>query len=217
MSAFNDYLNISEMSAAPQVQFLTFGRDKWSTFEQFKNIDIHGTETDFIELQDRYYFVSRMDFSIDKHAGTKIICLDKVTGKIDGKTTRIRLDAPYLFTHSDRLFLLARRNLFFKGRYDLLPRWVPDRIRTVINGVIYWLTPKSLALWEVDKTYLTVKRLLNFPVQGDTGYAVAQKSSDSSYDVYTYSSTWGKYMPWLLGQFGKTEILKFKLLFDAPE
>jgi hypothetical protein len=218
MSVFNDYLNIFEMNVLPQVQFLTpESTYKWTPFQQFANIHIRGTETDFIELEDKYYFVSRMDFSIDKSAGTKILCFDKKTGQIIEKITRIKLDAPYLFIHCGKILLLARKTLFFKGRYDLLPKWVPDRMKTIMNGMIYWLTPKSLALWEIDKTQLTVKHLLNFPVQGDTGYAVAQKSSDCSYDVYTYSSTWGKYLPWLFGQFGKTDIMKFNLLFSASE
>lgn len=215
MSAFNDFLNISEITAPPQVSFLTSETThKWKEFEPFSNIHIPGSETDFIEMDDFIYFVARMDFSIGKQAGTKIIRFDKTTGNIIEKITRIKLDAPYLFIHKRKILLLARKNIFFKGRYDLLPKWVPRMIKNIINWALYWLTPKSLALWEIDKKHLTVKHILNFPVQGDTGYAVAQQTSDSSYDVYTYSSMWGRYMPWLFGQFRRTEIVKFNLEFN---
>jgi hypothetical protein len=212
MSSFIDYLNISDLRTLPQVRFLQPGKNnQWSDYLPFKGMCLCGTETDFIELDDKYYFVARMDYSIDKHAGTKIVCIDKKTNKMTEKTTRIRLDAPYLFAHEGKLYLLARRNLFFKGRYDLLPKWIPNTMRTMINGLIYWFTPKSLALWEINMSNLTVQHLLNFPVQGDTGYAVIQKISNSSYNVYTYSSVWGKYLPWLFGQFGETEIVQFTL------
>lgn len=210
LSTFRDYLRISEFFKQPKVAFLyPFTPYEWREYPFHTKIDIKGTETDFIENNEHIFIISRMDFSIDGRNGTKIIRISKKTDEIIDKTTRIKLDAPYLFYHKDNLFILARKNIFFKGRYNLLPKFVPDIMRTIVNSMIYWLTPKRLALWKLDQTSLTVKHIFDFPVQGDTGYAVVGKINGNVAEIITYSSIKGKYLPWFMGQLWKTQIVSF--------
>lgn len=214
LSVFKDYINPFEMMEKPKVAFL-YPKNiyEWNDYKNLYNLNISGTETDFFEMSDKFYFVSRVDFSSKRRSGSKIICFDKNNKSIRERNTRIKLDAPYLFGYSKRLFLLARKNVFFKGRYNLFPNFIPDQVKNFFNILIYWLTPKSLSLWEIDQVNLTVKHVLNFPVFGDTGYAVALQKSKRNFEIYTYSNEKGKITPWFLGQLRRTQILKFLLSF----
>ncbi|MCX7955961.1 MAG: hypothetical protein N2593_02570 [Patescibacteria group bacterium] len=198
----------------PKVYFYEMKNNlKLKKYNKFEKIKISGTETDFIKYKKNYYFISRKDFSLEKKLGTKIIFLNK-KNKILEKNTRIKLDSPFLFIYKNKIFILARRNLFFKSRFDLFPIFFPKKIKEILNNILYWLTPKTLALWQLNIKKLTLKHLSDFPVYGDTGYAVINKIKNNFFEVYTYGNEKIKYLPWIIGQFLKTQIYQIKIKFS---
>jgi len=205
LSAFIDYLHPSSYRMEPDVSFLyPIDLYVWRRFKGFGKITIKGTETDFMKTDKGFLIATRIDYLSGKRPGSRLLLIDNQSNVTD-HTTRIKLDAPYIFTYKNNHYVLSRRNVFFRGRYNLMPDFVPDKIKTFLNMFIYWLTPKRLALWRINDD-LTISHVVNFPVQGDTGYAVALPKGNGSFEIITYSNDSSGHIPWFFGQLMKSYI-----------
>lgn len=119
----------------------------------------------------------------------------------------VKLDSPLLFRDGDDVLLIARRQLAFGGRYDLgWSRLSPARRSKAYQG-LYWLTRKRTSLWRVDPDTLDVEWLADLPSRGDTCFPAIAAEGDGRYTVYNYTSPLDGFdRPWVLGQFGPTNV-----------
>jgi hypothetical protein len=128
-----------------------------------------------------------------------------------------KFDSPLLFTHADRVWLIARRNLTETGAYDLEMRDLEHRDQTTAYSLDYWQHPKRCSLWEVDSDELVVDWVLDLPSRGDTCFASILPAGEDRYTVYNYSSDpEGDDISWLTGQTQPTQIYAQDLIFDSP-
>ena len=119
-----------------------------------------------------------------------------------------KFDSPYLFLDDGRPHLVARRQVAFGGRYDLGLRFLPDGLRTKVDQLAYWLTPKRTALYRIDPDALTATWLADLPSAGDTAFAGSIPTADGrGHLVFNYSSPpQHRWWPWVLGQLRPTHI-----------
>ena len=126
-----------------------------------------------------------------------------------------KYDSPLVFSHDNRIWLIARRNVTESGAYDLEMRELDPREQTTAYSIDYWQHPKRCSLWEVDPESLTVSWVLDFPSKGDTCFASILPAGDDRYTVYNYSSDPnGEDLGWLQGQTQPTQIYRQDLIFD---
>lgn len=120
---------------------------------------------------------------------------------------RRKFDSPFMFTQDGRVYLIARRQLAFGGRYDLRRRRLPRPAQTLLYELAYWVTPKRTSLWEVDADSLTVRWVLDLPSRGDTAFAGGVRLDARRWLVFNYSSDVdGPDVAWVRGQLTPTHI-----------
>jgi hypothetical protein len=170
--------------------------------------EINGTETDIIEFNKEIIGVTRCQKSKTNTSGSTLFKLDKELNVIQTKYTNIKFDAPELFIENQKLYLLSRSTTFNKGRYNIFKFPFIWNINSILNMLIYWMTPKRLSLFKFNPD-LGFTKILDFPTTGDTGY-----SSYLNGKVVTYSTNSdNKNLPWSIGQNMQTDILEYELKF----
>jgi hypothetical protein len=124
-----------------------------------------------------------------------------------------KFDSPFLFLRDGVPHLLARRQVGFGGQYDLGLAVLPDGLRTKLDQLVYWLTPKRTALYRIDPDALTATWIEDLPSAGDTAFAAAVETADGEgHLVFNYSSPVTKrWWPWALGQVRPTHIYSVEL------
>jgi hypothetical protein len=173
---------------------------------------VGGTETDIVEAPGGgWVAVTRKEGPVSWGSD---ICRADTPGPRGWRTRAVanKLDSPLLFRDGDDVFLVARRQVAFGGRYDLGWRRLSPPRRTRAYQLLYWLTRKRTAVWRVDPDALDVTWLLDLPSRGDTCFPAIVADGPGDYTLYNYSSPldgWDR--PWLAGQLGRTEIHSFKL------
>ena len=117
-----------------------------------------------------------------------------------------KFDSPLVFSHRGEIWLLARRQVANEGRFDLgLP--APRDAQFLAYEAAYWITPKRLALWKLDRSTRTVNWVADVPSRGDTAFPGIVWTGPDSIEVYNYSSPiHGDDLPWVAGQLGPTNI-----------
>jgi len=125
-----------------------------------------------------------------------------------------KYDSPLVFSHGERVWLIARRNVTETGHFDLQMRDLEHSQQTMAYSLNYWQQPKRCSLWEVDPQALVVEWVLDFPSRGDTCFASLLPAGNGRYTVYNYSSDpAGDDLSWLDGQLQPTQIYKQDLIF----
>ncbi|GEM_PF-1701484 len=202
LSSFNDCLSVTKQSNVSFFRFIGF--DKLEPYEPFSLLTLNGSETDFVETDNGFYFVVRMDKAVKGKMGSRIIFYNKETKIISSKLVRKRFDAPFLFILGEKVYMLSRSNFLLRNYYDILPPLLPSIVKTIINTYFNHLLPKQLVLWEI-KENMKIKKIKAFSVFGDTGYAVVTSLGHSSLEILTYANTSRfSLLPWFLGQFLKS-------------
>lgn len=124
-----------------------------------------------------------------------------------------KFDSPFLFLDDGVPYLIARRQVAFGGRYDLGLRFLSDRLRTRVDQLVYWLTPKRTGLYRIDPEGLTATWLADLPSAGDTAFAGAVPTADGEgHLVFNYSSPVRRgWWPWFVGQLRPTHVYSVEL------
>jgi hypothetical protein len=171
---------------------------------------VGGTETDIVEAPGGgWVAVTRME---GPHGWGSDICRADEPGPRDWRTRRYpnKLDSPLLFRDGDDVLLVARRQVAFRGRYDLGWTWPAPPQRTRL--LIYWATPKRTALWRVDPESLELTWLTDLPGRGDCCFSALVQNGPGRFTVYDYSSPLDRAnRPWFIGQRGSTVIYEVDL------
>ena len=127
-----------------------------------------------------------------------------------------KYDSPLVFSHQNRIWLIARRNVTDSGAYDLEMRDLDPRDQTTAYSIDYWQHPKRCSLWEIDAESLRVSWVLDLPSKGDTCFASMLPAGDDRYTVYNYrSDPKGDDLGWLQGQTQPTQIYRQDLVFRS--
>jgi len=205
----------------------------WSPLDPDRPV-VHegGSETDFVELDDgRVLAVVRKE---GPEAGWGADICASEPGPAAAALARWRMrpdprkfDSPYLFLAGEQPFLITRRQLAFGGRFDLGLRPLPPLLRTKVNQIAYWLTPKRTALYRIDPDALTATWCTDLPSAGDTAFAGSVPLDAEDRDapgttrhlVFNYSSPLTKgWWPWVVGQLGPTHVYATELTIrnDKP-
>lgn len=179
-----------------------------------------GAEADFVELPDgRVLAVVRKE---GPEGGWGSDLAIAPAGEPTAWTTRPdprKFDSPYLFLDEGVPHLITRRQVAFGGRYDLGLRFLPDGLRTKVDQLAYWLTPKRTALYRIDPDALTATWLADLPSAGDTAFAGSVPTVDGTgHLVFNYSSPVDRgWWPWCVGQLRPTHIYsaEVRLASDA--
>lgn len=125
-----------------------------------------------------------------------------------------KFDSPFMFTQEGRVYLVARRQPAFGGRFDLGWHRLPRALQALTYQLAYWVTPKRTALWEVDPDTLSVRWVLDLPSRGDTAFAAGVRLDARRWLVFNYSSDPdGPDKSWLRGQLTPTQIYSQVLTF----
>lgn len=137
-------------------------------------------------------------------------------------------DSPLLFADRGRPFLVTRRQVAFGGGYDVVPRlpggrWLGDGVRTRVDQLAYWLTPKRTAVYAVDPDARTLTWCADLPSAGDTAFAAEVPASpddtgrtSGDHLIFNYSSPPARgWWPWLVGQLRPTQVYAVDLTIDA--
>lgn len=177
-------------------------------------VHVGGAEAEFIQLPDgRVSAVVRKE-GPDNGWGSDIA----MAPHFDATTWITRpdlrkFDSPFLFLRDGIPHLIARRQVSFRGQYDLGFAFLPDRLRTKVDQLAYWLTPKRTAVYRIDPDKLTATWLVDLPSAGDTAFAGAVETADGEgHLVFNYSSPVNKrWWPWALGQLRPTHIYSVEL------
>jgi len=126
-----------------------------------------------------------------------------------------KFDSPYVFSHGGEVWLLGRRSLGWGGRYDLgMCRGRRD-LQLPLYQLAYWVTPKRLSLWKVDRDRSCIDWVADLPSCGDTSFPGIVWDGPDTLVVYNYSSPLDRPdEPWVSGQIGPTNIYATTLTFD---
>jgi hypothetical protein len=117
-----------------------------------------------------------------------------------------KFDSPLVFSHGGEIWMLARRQVANDGRYDL-GAVLPPAAAFLVNQAAYWVTPKRLALWRIDRAARRVDWVVDLPSRGDTAFPGIVWTGPDSLLVYNYSSPIdGPDLAWVQGQLGPTNI-----------
>jgi hypothetical protein len=173
---------------------------------------VGGTETDLVDAPGGGWIgVTRLEGP--DGWGTDVI--RSPGGRADDWITRrlaAKLDSPLVFRAGDDVLCIARRQLAFGGRYDLGWRRPRAPRRTLLYHAIYWATRKRSSLWRIDTDTLDVEWLVDLPGYGDTCFPALIDDGDGRFTVYNYTSRLdGPDVPWIVGQFGHTDIYEMEL------
>lgn len=187
---------------------------RWSddlhTWSEPEDLLVGGTECELIELDDGRLLGLTRNEGPTRRGGDLLVGPD--TGHLEITPIARKLDSPHLFLWGGEPFLIARRQLAFGGRYDLVPRWTPPALAIRVDQAVWSLTRKRSALYRVDADRATVSWELDLPSRGDTSFAAVVPEPDGSLLVADYSSpASGGDVMWLRGQLRPTEIHLFRL------
>lgn len=125
-----------------------------------------------------------------------------------------RLDSPFVFTHGDAVYVIARRQPYFNGDYDLHLAVPEDNARFAAYDALYAGTPKRCALWLIEEKTRRFMPVMDIPGLGDTCYPSVLPRGRDRYLVYNYTSPLdGPDVPWGIALFGNTIIYRTTLTF----
>ena len=126
-----------------------------------------------------------------------------------------RLDSPFVVTQGGKVYVIARRQPNFGGRYDLGYDYLPNQdAKFAAYDGAYAATTKRCALWRIDPSTRRFRPVMDVPGTGDTCYPSLIDEGGGRYLLYNYTSPLDTDQPWgtaLL--FGRTLIYRTTLTF----
>lgn len=170
-------------------------------------VDLHpgGTECELVELPDgRLLGLTRNEGP--SRRGSDLLVGSALDRLVVTPIPR-KLDSPHLFLWDGVPHVLARRQVAFGGRYDLVPRWTPGSVAIRIDQLVWWLTRKRSTLYRIDADRPGVTPVVDLPSRGDTAFAAVVPEDDGTLLVADYTSPEsGGDVMWMRGQRRPTEI-----------
>ena len=127
-----------------------------------------------------------------------------------------RLDSPFVFRHGEAVYVIARRQPYFNGNYDLHQKvLLDDNARFAAYDALYAGTPKRCSLWSIDVAARRFTWVRDIPGRGDTCYPSVIPETADRYLVYNYTSPLdGPDLPWGIALLaGPTIIYRTTLTF----
>ena len=188
----------------------------WNNRSTYGQLQEEGVESDCIPLSDnRLLWIIRNDYGIRNPAGSVLTVIDAQGQTIRKRFDKRKFDAPLLIPINKKVYLVSRSQKAFKGNYNVGTKFLPKLLKTGIYLSLYWLTPKTTSLWEIDPTTLDVNKVTDLPSQGDTGYCSSVETGNKEMVIYNYSSNIeGKKMSWRKGQSRPTSIYRYTVEFS---
>jgi hypothetical protein len=114
--------------------------------------------------------------------------------------------SPKMFRHGDEFYLIARKQLGKKS-FGKANRKLSMKRQRIRNWVGFSLSPKSTALYRINKSTRQVECVMNLPGAGDTAFPSIQRLDKDRFLIANYSSPVRyKKRNWLNGQLGRTGI-----------
>lgn len=123
--------------------------------------------------------------------------------------------SPKMFRHGDDLYLIGRRQLGKKpfGKVNRTKKMSAQRKG---NWVGYSLSPKTTALFKINKESRKVEHVMDLPGAGDTAFPSILRLDKHRFLIANYTSPINhQNRDWLMGQLGKTKIY-LQLITFAP-
>lgn len=124
--------------------------------------------------------------------------------------------SPKMFRYENELFLIARRQRG-KRSFGFFNKQAPLSMQRLMNWVSYSLSPKTTALFHIDKEHKKIEWLTDLPGNGDTAFPSIQRLNEHQFLLANYSSPVNRFKnrSWLSGQLGKTGIYLQVLTFEG--
>lgn len=123
--------------------------------------------------------------------------------------------SPKMFRHGDDLYLIGRRQLG-KKPFGKVKRTRKMSAQRKWNWVGYSLSPKTTALFKINKETRKVEWVMDLPGAGDTAFPSILRLDKHRFLVANYTSPINhQKRDWLMGQLGKTKIYLQLLTFTA--
>ena len=114
--------------------------------------------------------------------------------------------SPRMFRHGNELYLIARKQLG-KKPFGKASRKISMKKQRIRNWVGFSLSPKTTALYRINKETRKVEWLMNLPGAGDTAFPSIIRLDKDRFLYANYSSPFRyKKRNWLNGQLGRTGI-----------
>lgn len=187
----------------------------WHDRSKFGTLREEGVESDCISLSgNRLLWVIRNDYGIRNPAGSVLLVVNKKGQTIAKRFDKRKFDAPLLVSIDKAICMVSRSQKSFKGNYNVGIKLLPKLLKTGMYLSLYWLTPKTTSLWEINPATLEVQKVTDLPSQGDTGYCSFVDTGKKEKLIYNYSSNIeGKQMNWRKGQGRPTSIYQYAVDF----
>jgi len=161
----------------------------WKEKTDFGKLASEGTESDcFLMENGTLLWLIRQDLPTVEKPGSLLLIINPGGKVVKRKSFPQKFDAPLFFHNQKNVWLLARSQKMFEGKYDLNFFWLPKKIRVAFYYLVYWLTAKTTSIWKLDYQKLSLVKQLDLPSQGDTGYCSIDSQPTGSFDIYNYSS-----------------------------
>jgi hypothetical protein len=129
-----------------------------------------------------------------------------------------KYDSPYLFNFEGKIFLIGRKNLTETGNFELEPDQPWSAGEAFRNLTRYSSQPKRCALWQVERSSLTVHHLVDVPGKGDTCFpsVIPDTQDPRRFILYNYSSQLGTDTDptWAEGQLDDTFVYRTTFRFQ---
>jgi hypothetical protein len=114
--------------------------------------------------------------------------------------------SPKMFRHGDDMYLIGRRQLG-KKPFGKVKRTKKMSAQRKWNWVGYSLSPKTTALFKINKETRKVEHVMDLPGAGDTAFPSIIRLDKHRFLVANYTSPINhQKRDWLMGQLGKTKI-----------
>lgn len=123
--------------------------------------------------------------------------------------------SPKMFRHGNELYLIARKQLGRKP-FGKAKRTLSMKRQRIKNWVGFSLSPKTTALYRINRETKQVEWVMNLPGAGDTAFPSIQRIDKDRFLIANYSSPVKyKRRNWLNGQLGRTGIY-FQIITFIP-
>lgn len=125
--------------------------------------------------------------------------------------------SPNMFRHGDELYLIGRKQLG-KHPFGRANRKRNMSIQRLVNWVSYSLSPKTTALFRINREKRIVEWVMDLPGAGDNAFPSIIRLDEHRFLLANYTSPIKSHKrSWLRGQLGKTHIYLQTLTFKPCE
>lgn len=141
-----------------------------------------------------------------------LVCYAEKNALHEWKTfkTKKKYDSSCMFRHKDDIYLIARRNK--DGNFAKSPAWLPESLLRGYNLTRYSLTPKTTALYRLNKEQKDFEWIMDIPGCGDNAFPAVTPLGNNKYLILNYSNSFDKPdLSWFSGQLNKTFIYYVEL------